>query len=818
MATDPKLVEAISAINRRCDGASSADGQGFNGTDAKFGKALAQTPPEAWSPAVQRQAWELLRKYRKQLTAEGIDYEAIDEPEAVGGPQGLRCIDARNGRIVVFVPYGDSAYPKSALSATWNSTLRCWVVAVAKYSAVLNWAKRNGLLVTDRARAILEEVQPSSGSEYAGTVSLQKGELRLKFDYDPTLVDAIRTVPNRRWDGEAKEWVVAKSSVSLIRKIATEHNLFMTLDVQRLPDVEITTAPMVTVQKRMFSLSFPYDAQLIGQVRQMPGSEWSATARAWLVPIEASDEVLAFVEQTKALLSAEAKNLMREAVEVRSIIESSAAHDAEISIEGFGSDRFQLFPFQRAGVAYAMRAMGYEYADGKFTKAHATTGGVLVGDEMGLGKTSQGLGILKAANAFPAVIVCPASLKLNWKREAEQWIPGVEVKVLSGTQGNLPDADIYVINYDVLTHWVDRFVAINGLVLDESHYVKNGRAQRSKAAIALSDKVNEGGVRVCLSGTPIVNQPLEIMTQLRIINRLDDFGGATTFRNTYGRSTKKSLASLNRKLRSTCYVRRRKADVLTELPPKRWSAVLVEGDEKVMKEYRKAEADIVRYLSELAMKLALESGADTEEARNEAWRKALRARAAEQLVSISTLKQLAAKAKMNAAQEWIGDFLETDKKLVVFGWHRDVVDDIAVRFADGVKIQGGLTPEKRQEAVDLFQNSYKQKVIACNIKAAGVGLTLTAASDVLFLEQGWTPSDMEQGADRCHRIGQQDSVTAWLMLTANTIDEDIAALIDAKRSVVDQAIDGTDADDEEGTSLVGDLLVSLAERGMREAS
>jgi len=242
----------------------------------------------------------------------------------------------------------------------------------------------------------------------------------------------------------------------------------------------------------------------------------------------------------------------------------------------------------------------------------------------------------------------------------------------------------------------------------------------------------------------------------------------------------------------------------------------VEGDSKVMTEYKKAEADIVRYLADLAHMLALESGADTEEAADAAWKKALRARAAEQLVAISTLKQLAAKAKMESAKEWIGNFLANDKKLVVFGWHRDVVDAIADNFSNGVKIQGGLTGEKRQTAVDLFQTEDKQKVIACNIKAAGVGLTLTAASDVLFLEQGWTPADMEQAVDRCHRIGQQDSVTGWLMLTKDTIDEDIAMLIDRKRAIVNRAIDGSDQDDDVEGSMLGDLLVSLAERGLNE--
>jgi hypothetical protein len=757
----------------------------------------------------------MLSKYAKQLTLEGLDYKAIPEPDTTNSPSGIRAIDLRGGKVLVFLPYGDTASAKAALSAQWHGAIKAWVVPVAKYGFALKWAERNGLAVSDRARAVLSEAH--TGSQ--GAVRLERGELRLKFDWDPILVDAVRTIPGRRWDNDTKEWVIPQSVATLVKKFAKENGFSMPAEIADLPDIEVNIRPTVSVMGRMFALSFPYDAQLIGQVRAMPGSEWNATRRAWIVPIEAADEVLAFAEQNDALLSPEAKKLMKEAVAVRDIIAASAAHDAEINIEGFGNETYQLFPFQRAGVAYAMRAMGYEYAEGKFNRTTETTSGVLIGDEMGLGKTSQGLAILKAANAFPAVVVCPASLKLNWQREARQWIPGVEVKVLQGTKGNLPDADIYVINYDILADWVERFTSIKGLVLDESHYIKNGATKRAKASIALSDKVAVGGVRVCLSGTPIVNQPLELMTQLRVINRLEEFGGATKFRGAYGRATKKSLATLNRKLRSSCYVRRRKADVLTELPPKRWSEIIVEGDPKVMVEYRKAEANIVKYLSELAMKLALESGADTEEARNEAWRKALKARAAEQLVSISTLKQLAAKAKMNAAKQWVGDFIATDKKLVVFGWHREVVDMIATEFSDGVKIQGGISSEARQNAVDLFQNSYKQKVISCNILAAGVGLTLTAASDVLFLEQGWTPSHMEQGADRCHRIGQKDSVTAWLMLTEGTIDEDIAALIHAKRSVVDQATDGTDGDDEEErSSIAGDLLVALAERGLREAS
>jgi len=817
--TDQLLARAMQIIGGNCDGAVEQDGVGFNGPDSKSGKAIAATPPEAWSAGVQRTAYEMLKKYRSQLAAAGVDYDAIPEPPQVNAT-GLRAIDVRSGKVLVFLPYGDPAYPKTALGAVWNRDLRGWQVAVSKYGSVLEWARRNEVPVSDRARAILEATPKPSKPDYSGHVVVERNEIVIRFDYNPMLVDAVRSIPGRKWDNDDKSWRVPKDTVSIVRKLASDYNLFLTDDVKRLPDVEVHLGPKVSVVGNDFAISFTYDAELLTAVRQMPGARWAPGTKAWIVPIESAEEVVKFVKQHNARTSPEADRLVQESTLLQDVIDASAAKDAQIQIAGLGNGRYELFPFQRAGVAYALRSMGWEHkTDGVWERTTDTgAGGVLIGDEMGLGKTSQGLAVLQATQSFPAVVVVPASLKLNWEREVAMWLPPERtVKVLNGTSGNLPDADVYVVNFDVAHYWAEKFVSVKGLVVDESHYIKNGQARRTKACIAISDKVVAGGVRVCLSGTAIVNQPLEIMTQLRVIYRLDELGGARSFRSTYGKASARSLAALNRKLRSKCYVRRRKADVLTELPPKRWSSVIVEGDPAIMKEYKKAEADIVKYLSQLAMQFALESGASSEEARKEAWMKALRARSAEHLVSISTLKQIAARAKMKVAKQWVEDFLTTDKKLVVFGWHREVVDQIATDFADGVKIQGGITAERRQQAVDLFQNSDGQKVIACNIKAAGVGLTLTAASDVLFIEQGWTPSDMEQGADRCHRIGQKDSVTAWLMLTADTIDEDIAALIQAKRNIVDRAIDGSEDEDDEEGSIIGELIVGLAERGMRQA-
>lgn len=437
--------------------------------------------------------------------------------------------------------------------------------------------------------------------------------------------------------------------------------------------------------------------------------------------------------------------------------------------------------------------------------------GVMIADEMGLGKTVQALAVLAAADAFPAVVVCPASLKLNWHREANRWLPERTVQVVSGTRPKgWGDADITVINYDVLGSWVDAMttggVLPAGLVFDESHYLKNGSTQRTRAAITLSDRMAPDAVRLCLSGTPFLNRPSEIVTQLRVLQRLGEFGGLTAFKERYNSGA--NLPELNRRLRASCYVRRRKADVLTDLPPKRWSTVVVEGDPTVMRTYREAEANIVRYLGEQARLMALEAGADDAEARRAAIAKQMRARAAEHLVAITHLKRLAAQAKLAAVNEWVAGFIGGGNKLVVFGYHEEIVGELANRYACGRRITGTTPMAERQEIVDGFQTIDSQQVIACSIRAAGVGLTLTAASDVLFVEQGWTPADMDQAADRCHRIGQQDSVTAWTMLTAGTIDEDIADLIARKRTVVGAATDGHDIAADQ--SILGDLVMRLA--------
>jgi SNF2 family DNA or RNA helicase len=425
--------------------------------------------------------------------------------------------------------------------------------------------------------------------------------------------------------------------------------------------------------------------------------------------------------------------------------------------------------------------------------------------------------VLQATDAFPAVVVAPAVAKINWVNETRALLDGRTVTYVEGTKPYPVDADVVIVNWDILADWLPAFTGFKGAIFDEIHYAKNPTARRTKAAIELSTKVIDPmAVRVGLTGTPFVNDILEVVPQLKILRRMQDFGGTVAgFKAMFRGRTGPLL--LNKALRKTCYVRRLKADVLTELPAKRWAAFEVEGDPSVMVEYREAEARLAEYLAEQARKAALAAGATTDEARRAAVLKAFRASQAEHLVAISTLRQLAAKAKMPALRAWLTDFKASGKKVIVFGWHRSVVDMVSEEFSAGLKIQGGMTSEQRQAAVDRFQTDDTAATIACQIKAAGVAITLTAASDVLFTESGWTPADMDQAIDRAHRIGQTDSVTGWVPMLPDSIDEMMAEIIERKRVLVNAAADGVTVDEDEAGAVV-EVLMRLAEKGAAAAA
>jgi SWI/SNF-related matrix-associated actin-dependent regulator of chromatin subfamily A-like protein 1 len=445
----------------------------------------------------------------------------------------------------------------------------------------------------------------------------------------------------------------------------------------------------------------------------------------------------------------------------------SYADDAELDGLELGG---VLHPFQRAGVRYAL--------------ARRRT---FIADEQGLGKTVQALATIEADDAFPAVVVCPASMKLVWEREAKHWLPKRRVAVLGGRTDETwteetAAAEIVVLNYDILDWHAEKLSELEprALVLDESHYVKNARAARTKAALELAGQLPDDALRLALTGTPILNRAEELVSQLRVLGRLKDFGSGARLTRRFRSAGSDDRLHWN--LRAHCYVRRTKEQVLPQLPAKRHDTVPVLLSNE--HEYRLAERDVIAWLQTLPLDLRSIDA------------KVAAALRAEQLVRLNNLRQLAARGKLPTALAWVADFLESGEPIVVFAEHISTQKAVLERFPGALHILGGDTAVQRQRAVDEFQREDGPQLIVCSLKAASQGITLTRASNVAFLELDWTPARHDQAEDRLHRIGQDSAVTAWYLLAPDTIDETMAELLQRKRSLIDAVTDGQVRDEE----------------------
>jgi SNF2 family DNA or RNA helicase len=368
------------------------------------------------------------------------------------------------------------------------------------------------------------------------------------------------------------------------------------------------------------------------------------------------------------------------------------------------------------------------------------------------------------------------------------------VAVVQGRGAVPPSCEITILNYEIVAAHRNALARrrLRALVIDESHYCKNPRAKRTQAVRSLANAVAPDGLRLALTGTPVLNHADELIAQLRVIGRLEDFGSGARFSAQFRGQL--SEERLHWHLRRRCFVRRLKSEVLPQLPAKRQVVVPVALTNTA--EYRLAEEDVIEWLRSQPLDLSELNARIAATLR------------AERLAQLGTLQRLAARGKLAAALAWIEDFLASGEALVVFARHLEVQRAVLARFPGALHLLGADTLAEREAAIAAFQNPEGPPLIVGGTRVAAQGITLTRASNVAFLELEWTPAMHDQAEDRCHRICQRDAVTAWYLLAADTIDETMARLIQTKRAIVSAVTDGRD--------LHADGLVEAVVRELRD--
>jgi len=464
----------------------------------------------------------------------------------------------------------------------------------------------------------------------------------------------------------------------------------------------------------------------------------------------------------------------------------------------------------------------------------------LLADEPGLGKTAEALLAAEAANAYPLLVVVPNVVKINWAREAARWTPHRAATVVRG-DGETVDgfADIVVLNYELLDRhlgWLGDF-GFRGMVVDEAHYIKNKTSQRSQHVLALSERMRSSMAQpllMALTGTPLINdiEDFRAIWQFlgwiddskplgKLADALEDTGLTPADRGFYA-AARQCVIDLG-------IVRRRKLDVAADIPARRIADIPVELDGQAGRSIRAAERNlasrmVARYETALANRSsdAGVEGVDYDLVRLVARSELKDATNAQSGENVFTMMRRIGQAKAELAADYAAQLARSTGKVVFFAKHIDVMDAAEETFArQGVRfssIRGDQTPTARQANIDAFTNDPDVAVAVCSLTAAGVGINLQVASNIVLAELSWTDAEQTQAIDRSHRIGQAEPVTAWRIIAAKTIDTQIAELIDSKAGLAARALDGSDEEVSSSSDVQLEALVGLLTDALRTSS
>lgn len=526
-----------------------------------------------------------------------------------------------------------------------------------------------------------------------------------------------------------------------------------------------------------YELRFNYAPALAYYIQKIPSARYDQDDRCWRVSNHHKQFLHEFLD------FAQKRKLTAKIVHLNELGDAQSMADSMDDLRQPYNLKLEPYDYQKKGIQYML--------DHKRC---------FNGDDMGLGKTFQAIAAVSISRAYPCLVVCPAAMKVTWQREFMKFI-GKNAMILDNSNRETwqnyyitGTCNVFITNYESVKKFcVERMLAervttknivldrrmamFKTIIIDEAHRCKDASTHWSKYL----ECICKGKEYVfLLTGTPVVISNEDLIQQLKIMGRIDDFGGARRFRERYCKGPTKSsnLSELNYKLWSICYFRREKSFVLKELPEKTRQYLSVDITNR--REYEIAENNLLGYLKTYS------------KADNETIKRAARATV---MVQINVLRSIAAKGKLNEAIKFIHDVIDGGNKLIVFAFHKAIIDEIVKAFPGTVTVTGRDSQDAKQASIDAFQNDPDCQLIALNYKSGGVGITLTAASRALFIEFPWTSAECDQSESRCHRNGQKDNVNCYYLYAKNTIDDRVLEVIQQERKnagIVTGAIDMAD--------------------------
>ncbi len=593
-----------------------------------------------------------------------------------------------------------------------------------------------------------------AGHKPAVTIKYNDDYTALYFKYDTDIISIIKTANNRKWDSNNKCWLVKNNEVLVIlnklSEIADVENAikyfkskYITAETSTDEEIKNNNIKIsVTENGNYLNLRFDYNTNIINAIKNCLDRKYNSCDHSWTI---AKTEVLELVKRLESIGSIDYSELKK-----------YITKNTEVTLKEMVNISRKPFNHQLEAARFLLERK----------KA-------ILADEMGGGKTTSA--IIAAYNIEgKKLIVCPASLKLNWEKEILLIDNTAKIGIINGKSiTELTDCDWYIINYDILNKHLESILNTDFacVILDEAHYIKSinnsGKpvTERGRAVLQITDKIE---YVFCLTGTPITNKTKDIFNLLKAIEHPLSkkwmtfalrYCGAYRDRFGWDMNGSTNINELHERLKPVML--RRLKDELLELPEKIRHFIPVEID---IREYNKQFDEYMLQRKNIT--------------------------AGEQLVKLNALRHLLAIQKINHTIEQIENLIEQNKPVVIFTCYDEVVRQIIEHFPEAGKITGECNSIQRQNTVDNFQTG-KIKIVVCNIIAAGVGITLTASDTVIFNDFDWTPANHLQAEDRIHRIGQSKKCNIIYMHAENaSIDYKISRIIENKLQNINAVIDG----------------------------